>query len=139
MGEKEVAQIQAATEQAVKLRDAVAKTWNLILKIFEEHLDSLSASPTDLSSRALFSSNSRELFPQDSVAQRKRLKEHARGISESPDKGISILQRIVEKGVEYSSGETYRYSPEVLSASKKEILALLKAAQNVFGSLPGGG
>ncbi len=132
MAEKDVAQILAAADQVVKLRDAVAKTWGLVLKIFEEHLDSLSGSSSDLKSKALFASDSREVFAQDSTAQRKRLKEHAREISASPDKGIAILQRIVEKGVEYSSGETFRYSPEVLAASKNEILALLKAAQCVF-------
>jgi hypothetical protein len=132
MGEKEVAQILAAAEQVAKLQDAVAKTWTLVLKIFEEHLDSLSGSPGDLSSKALFSSGSREVFAQDSGAQRKRLKEHARGISAAPEKNIPILQRILEKGVEYASGETYRYSPDVLAASKKEITALLKVAQGVF-------
>jgi hypothetical protein len=132
MGEKDVAQILAGAEQAVKLRNAVAQTWNLVLKIFIDHLDSLSGSPGDLPSKALFSPDSREVFSQDSTAQRKRLKEHARGISASPDKSIAILQRIVEKGVEYSSGETYRYSSDVLAVSKNEILALVKAAQSVF-------
>lgn len=132
MGEKEVAQILAAAEQAVKLRDAVAKTWNLVLKTFEEHLDSLSGSPGDLPSKALFSSDPREVFPQDFAAQRKRLREHARELSASPEKSIAILQRIVEKGVEYSSKDTYRYHPNVLASSKSEILALVKAAQMVF-------
>ncbi len=132
MGEKDVAQILAAADQVVKLRDAVSKTWTIVLKIFEDHLDSLSGSSGDLASKALFSSNSKEVFAQDSTAQRKRLKEHARGISAAPDKNIPVLQRIVEKGVEYASGETYRYSPDVIAASKTEILALLKLAQNVF-------
>ncbi|MEW6721353.1 MAG: hypothetical protein AB1346_12960 [Thermodesulfobacteriota bacterium] len=132
MGEKEVAQILAAAEQAVKLRDAVAKTWNLVIKTFEEHLDSLSGSSGDLPSKALFSSDPREVFSQDFSAQRKRLREHAREISSSPDKSIAILQRIVEKGVEYSSKDTYRYHPNVIAASKNEILALMKAAQMVF-------
>ncbi len=132
MAEKDVAQILAAADQVAKLRDAVARTWGAVLKIFEDHLDSLSASSTDLKSKALFSSGSPEVFAQDSAAQRKRLKEHARGISAAPEKFVPILQRILEKGVEYSSGETYRYSPEVLAASKAEIQALLKAAQCVF-------
>lgn len=132
MAEKDVARILAAAEQALKLRDAVGKTWSAVLKIFEDHLDSLSASPTDLSSKALFSPGSREVFAQDSAAQRKRLKEHARGIAAAPDKGIPVLQRIAEKGVEYSSGETYRYAPDVLAASRSEIQALLKAAHCVF-------
>ena len=135
MAEKDVAQILAAAEQVIKLRDAVAKTWNAVLKIFEDHLDSLSGSSTDLSSKALFSSNSREVFSQDSTAQRKRLKEHARAVSAAPEKSIPVLQRILEKGVEYSSGESYRYSPEVLAASKNEIHALLKAAQCVFSPI----
>lgn len=132
MAEKDVAQILAAAEQVVKLRDAVTRTWSAVLKVFEDHMDSLSASSTDLKSKALFSSGSPEVFAQDSAAQRKRLKEHARGISAAPEKFVPILQRILEKGVEYSSGETFRYSPEVLAASKAEIQALLKAAQCVF-------
>jgi len=132
MSEKDVQQILAAAEQAVKLREAVGKVWNMVLKMFEDHLDSLSGSKSDLPSKALFGADSREVFAQDSTAQRKRLKEHARGISASPDKNVAILQRILEKGMEYSSGETYRYSPDVIAASKNEILALVKAAQSVF-------
>lgn len=132
MAEKDVEQILAAAEQVVKLRDAVGRTWSAVLKIFEDHLDSLSASSSDLKSKALFSSGSPEVFVQDSAAQRKRLKEHARAIAAAPEKFLPILQRILEKGVEYSSGETYRYSPEVLAASKAEIKALLKTAQSVF-------
>ena len=136
MGEKDVAQILAAAEQAAKLRDAVGKTWNVVLKTFDEHLDSLAGGAGDLPSKALFSADTREVFTQDFAAQRKRLKEHAHELSASPDKCVAILQRIVEKGVEYSSKDTFRYHPDVIGASKKEILALMKAAQIVF--VPGG-
>ncbi|MBE0568339.1 MAG: hypothetical protein IH577_01505 [Deltaproteobacteria bacterium] len=132
MAEKDVEQILAAAEQAVKLRDAAVKVWGMVLKIFDDHLDSLAGSSADLSSKALFSRDSREIFSQDFTAQRKRIKEHARELSASPDKSIAILQRIVEKGMEYSSKDTYRYHPDVVAASKNEILALVKAAQGVF-------
>jgi hypothetical protein len=132
MSEKDVAQILAAAEQAAKLRDAVGKTWNVALKAFDDHLDSLAAAKGDVSSRALFAADDRDLFTQDYPAQRKLLKEHARELSSSTDKVISILQRIIEKGVEYSAKQTFRYHPDVILASRNEILALIKAAQIVF-------
>jgi len=136
MAEKDVTQILAAAEQAVKLREAVAKTWNFVLKIFDDHLDSLPGNPVDQSPKALFSQDSREVFSQNFTAQRKRLKEHAREISASPEKCIAILERIVEKGQEFSAKEKFQYHPDVVAASKNEILALVKAAQSVF---PAGG
>jgi len=133
MSEQDVNQILATAEQVVKLREAAVKTWNALLSLFEKHMDSLPGNPEyKPATSALVSPDPREAFPKDFAAQRSRLKEHARGLSATPDKSIAILERILEKGTEFSGRDTFRYHPSVILASKNEILALVKAARKVF-------
>jgi len=136
--------ITVSAKEAIGAHRAARNAWERVVAEFRLHIQGLPDNPKIvrrfdgpmamvISSSAFAATGSWSIFTQDFKQQRKRLLEHADGIAEAPAKQARILREILESGNEKISGGHLGYHPDVLAASRAEILALVEAAGAVFG------